>query len=144
MKYLQPVLFLDIDGVLNTTRTFIYVNQNNLPINTLDPVACSLLRYIQQETNCKIVISSTWRILSSLEEISQAIGIGVKDKTPEIPSRHRGSEIDIWMKENYYPPKYAILDDDSDMLESQIEHFVKTEFNDGLLWKHVEKIIRLL
>lgn len=144
MKYLQPVLFLDIDGVLNTTRTFVYVNQNKLPIDTLDPVACSLLKYIQQETNCRFVISSSWRILYSLEEISQAVGIELLDKTPEIASRHRGTEIDIWMKENYYPSKYAILDDDSDMLESQIEHFVKTEFNDGLLWKHVEKIIRLL
>lgn len=144
MKYLQPVLFLDIDGVLNTTRSFIYVKQSNLPIDTLDPVACSLLKYIQEETDCKIVISSTWRILSSLEEISKAVGIKVTDKTPEINSRHRGTEIDLWMQQNYYPPKYVILDDDSDMLESQMSNFVKTEFNEGLLWKHVEKIIQLL
>jgi len=33
-----------------------------------------------------------------------------------------------------------ILDDDSDMLEEQMTHLVKTTFNDGILTKHYIQI----
>lgn len=39
---------------------------------------------------------------------------------------------------------YVILDDDSDMLLSQKEHFVKTSWNTGLLEEHTEQAIKIL
>lgn len=39
---------------------------------------------------------------------------------------------------------YVILDDDSDMLNSQLEHFVKTDIYHGLKEEHVQKAINIL
>lgn len=143
---MQSVLFLDIDGVLNSTRTFVWINQNNLPTDTLDPVSLALLKFIKETTFCKIVVSSSWRVIYTKEEIEKAIGVEVDDLTPILNTkgRIRGNEIDLWMENNYYPSKYAIMDDDSDFLPNQKDHLVKTKFDEGLGWEHAQRVIQLL
>ena len=70
-KYLKEdpskVLFLDIDGVLNSDNFFSSKYHDWLKLSrgehgTLhDPRACVLLGKIKKITNCKIVMSSSWR-----------------------------------------------------------------------------------
>jgi hypothetical protein len=66
----------------------------------------------------------------------------VIDKTPILDCRTRGCEIHQWLKDNikeetygclyfdFY--KYAIIDDDSDMLLQQQDHFFQTDNYAGL------------
>ena len=97
----------------------------------------------------------------------------VIDTTPSLNARigkdpagytvPRGCEIDWWLKnkgdfqrinwskerQQEYIDKskvknYVILDDDSDMLYSQREHFVQTSFKDGLSEKKAIKAIEIL
>lgn len=67
-----------------------------------------------------------------------------RDHTPILNWLPRGIEIQKWIKANVDSASkfhYVILDDDSDMLYGQRDHFVKTSFTYGGLrpW-HREKI----
>jgi len=66
-------------------------------------------------------------------------------KTPISKNRVRGEEIKKWLQEqkdlscNF--KHYVIIDDDSDMLPTQIEHFFQTSWEEGLTKEIVDKII---
>lgn len=156
----QKVIFLDIDGVLNSHRSWMAYNHLDLDevekINKheLDPVAVGNLHRIITETGSRVVISSAWRITHSLEQFRDIFEYygwereWVIDVTPRDPERaHRGTEIEMWMMEHvkdFQNFKYAIIDDDSDMLDYQKSRFVQTEYSDGLLFKHYQKLSELL
>lgn len=104
-------------------------------------------------SQAKIVVSSTWRmhdnwksrILTALR-IADQHGITQDDiigKTPVLNST-RGAEINFWL-ENHTDEEvdFIILDDDSDMLESQMSRFIKCDINEGLgvaQWNEIAKI----
>jgi hypothetical protein len=117
----------------------------------LDPVAIKLLQHLCEEptekdslaSGAKIVISSTWRILRKQEEFEDALGlpvIGMTDKDPGI----RGQQIQRWLAAHPEVTSYAIIDDDSDMLESQAPHFVQTDHEEGMLYAHARQIQKIL
>ena len=84
------VLFLDIDGVLNSVQsTVLNYRKGDKSNKTLDEVACSNLQYvIECVPELKIVLSSTWRKLFSIEWMQEHLrkyGIDsarLIDKTP--------------------------------------------------------------
>lgn len=63
----SKVIFLDIDGVLNSDNFFTSKYHDRLMLSKgehgvmHDPRACALLGKIKKATNCKIVMSSSWR-----------------------------------------------------------------------------------
>ena len=62
----MKILFLDIDGVLNTGQYNKYMIENNLNDfdengSIFDPNAVDNLRLIIDCTNADVIISSTWR-----------------------------------------------------------------------------------
>lgn len=110
-----------------------------------------LLNDLIKETGVKIVVSSTWRSkgLKWLKEVwekekmlGEIIGITPRIMTRDGKSVPRGVEIDEWLLKNNYRhinwsveeqyrymlksgiDSYVILDDDSDMLYNQRNHFV--------------------
>ena len=128
MKETIKVIFLDVDGVLNSYDWF-YSNQknsnkNNKPIAPLDDKAIHILSKIVNSTNAKIVLSSSWRVKSDdsesmleLREKFNEYGISIFDKTGWSRKRKsRGWEIREWLKENrklYNITSFVIIDDDS-------------------------------
>lgn len=56
----------------------------------------------------------------------------------------RGHEIQAWLDKHPEVEKYAILDDDSDMLPEQMPNFFKTTFQNGLLEETMYKVIKHL
>jgi hypothetical protein len=137
------VIFLDIDGVLN--------NQASLAEGIhLLPEKCLLVKRIVEETDAKIVISSTWRIgedIKHLRNILWRSGIprsAIIDKTPIIDDGIRGSEIEEWLKNNNHVIGYIIIDDDSDFFDYQKKFFINTHFTIGITNKDVRKSIELL
>ena len=150
----MKIVFLDIDGVLNSQRTCIafggYPNQpTGFHRDMFDEVAIRLIRGIVKEAGAKIVLSSTWRILNHWNEVGQGLELPIIDATPRLAG-HRGEEIQQWMddyianNENAEITTYAIIDDDSDMLESQLSNFVHTSNFDGFSWENAMQLCRLL
>lgn len=144
------------------------------PFYEFDPKAVARLNRITDETGAKIVLSSTWRHGRTIEQLKDLfVKVGITgeliDKTISINAAGnigytipRGCEIDYWLdkhdfqrinwskktQEEYLAKSqvqnYIILDDDSDMLYNQREHFVKTPHMMGLTDAHVEQSITIL
>lgn len=72
----MKVIFLDIDGVMNSTEEMIALyNQYGSSIdNTLpSPTKCKLLKQLVDETGAKLILSSSWRL--SLNAIQKLIDL---------------------------------------------------------------------
>lgn len=133
---MDPIIFLDIDGILKTPQGDVYWARRGIK-NLVDPdepcishylcpTACSNLQFILDEVSeAKIVITSTWRKyvpLARIKSVLERNGVDptrVIDQTKEIYKGCRGDEIEAWLQQNYgheeSMPKFVILDDDSDM-----------------------------
>lgn len=166
---MSKYLFLDIDGVLNHDTWFnspsYKNNQANWQVSMFDPACVERVNRILQETGAKLVVSSSWRDMKDLPEIFAGVGLPTEfDTTPyaeiiypnafpitdffsdETDIRYwRGSEIKWYLdhnaKEEY---TYCILDDDCDMLEEQLEYFVRTSNPQGLIDELTKKAINIL
>lgn len=145
------VLFLDIDGVLNSHRTA--VGLGGIPwcsdlrtrperMQLLDPVAVGLLRAACAAADLKIVLSSTWRKDAEWTSLGAALDLPIIDRTPTMLGI-RGSEIAAWLDEHPEVESYAIVDDDSDMLPEQMHRFVKTNGAHGYGWEEHIKLCDL-
>ncbi len=149
---MNSYLFLDFDGVLNSEAHFAQFDDRepNRDEN-LDPAAVGRLNRIVSETNCKIVISSTWRHWSSRNNLRALLvrrgfrhEFAVVGTTPWLGGP-RNFEIQSWMDHNgsLTAEQICILDDWEDM--GHLEHrLVKTSWETGLLDEHVERAIAML
>src|SRR3990172_6243079 len=107
------ILFLDLDGCLNSELFFISRQQDIIhkkyPLSELDPNSIQLLNALIKETFSKVVISSTWRLgrtIQQLQDILNAVGFEgeIIGKTPVLNQKGdwvvRGNEIHAWLQEN--------------------------------------------
>lgn len=175
----MKIIFLDIDGVLNSQLWYTKRRNYNhteiskhYPYYEFDPDAISQLNRIVKETNAKIVISSTWRIGRTIEELQDILNnVGFEGDVIDITISFggikgytipRGCEIEHWLESKNFQrinwskevqsdyieksgvSNYIILDDDSDMLYEQREHFIQTTNNTGLDKKIADKAIDTL
>ncbi len=143
----MKVLFLDIDGVLNSERTAHALggfphgfDASNL--EKFDHAAIGLIRRLCEECSVSIVLSSSWRILHSTEEVANGLDLPIFDATPG-GGGHRGTQIKEWLDAHPEITTYAIVDDDSDMLPEQLPHFVHTTCKNGFLLEHYGDLYRL-
>ena len=79
----MKVIFLDIDGVLNCSKTR---NPRKLPY-VVDKRLLALLKRMLKRTGAKIVLSSTWRIDPVGRFAAKHHGIPVYDYSPDIVIR---------------------------------------------------------
>jgi hypothetical protein len=136
----MKVLFLDFDGVLNSASTMKHgVHLCNKRI--------VMLSQLCKELDLKVVISSSWRILYSLSELKEMLhrtGFSgrqrIIDVTNEHNKGHRGTEINEWLTRHPEVTKYAIIDDDRDMLLEQQPYFVRTSWKTGLNQRACSKL----
>lgn len=157
----MKVLFLDIDGVLNSVRSAIALGGYPHPNrdeqaselirseDRFDLVAVGLIRMLCQKTDTKIVLSSTWRYsyqtLEDILDFGKKLDLPIICKTPIIHlSRARGREIDKWLQDHPDVTKFAIVDDDSDMLPEQLPSFVKTDYYEGLSYQNYLQLLEIL
>lgn len=143
-----PVLFLDVDGVLNSVAYYLSrPRQLRSRIAELDPIACQRLHRLLRRTGAVVVLSSAWRKFVSLDEMMSLLRqrgceATIIAATPEL-SGYRGVEIEDWLRDNRWVKRFAIVDDDSDM-EPYMHRFVKTEHAEGLQPRHVQRLEQLL
>lgn len=155
----MKVIFLDIDGVLNSGQYIKALDGDfDAPINQMDPVAVARLNTITDATGAKIVVSSTWRLLFlgkcadplvSLQGCMRTYGItgDVIDMTPNKRNalrNQRGKEIQWWLDNHFgQVEEYVIIDDSTDM-GRLLHKLIRTQFEDGIQDSHVERIIEIL
>lgn len=152
-----PLIFLDVDGVLNNN------SYRTDPPNLICPHNIVNLNKIIEATKAKIVISSSWRetitteFLKSFGCIGEVIGYTPRlsfhcEKEPTYRySVPRGCEIKAWIELNkadlgvkVSKLKYVILDDDSDMLYWQRDKFLWVDPHNGITPSIAHKAIQIL
>ncbi len=164
------VIFLDFDGVLNSHQSFNFWKnkrdqtkwenemysewQGSLKeylAMEFDPIALNNVEdLIRSVPDLKIVVSSTWRLgetVESLQKIlapAKLVSAAVIDVTPRFPGKPRGEEIQDWLNRHPDVTDYVIIDDDSDMLESQKDHFVHTSTLHGFQYGDKLWALRIL
>ncbi len=140
------IIFLDVDGVLNSTASIA------MGVH-LQPEKVMLVDLLAELMDAHIVISSTWRHMWVYRDLVELFRItGIRDAqrivatTPRnIGATCRGEEIQtILDDETYAPDQYVILDDDSDFLPHQMPHLVQTDMRTGMTQDHFHKAIKVL
>ena len=156
------VIFLDVDGVLNSQQLADKIGygghyDENVPAtekNTLwgqDMV--NNLKRIVETTESQIVMSSTWRIYFSTKKFKEMFAVygwedaPIIDRTPG-GYANRGMEINRWLADqqerNIVVENYVILDDFPDFLPEQDSHFVETNPEIGLTDDDAHRAITIL
>lgn len=151
----MKVIFLDIDGVLNSDEYLDKVKNSDIQgiERDVDVEKVKLLKRAIDETGARVVLSSSWRYTKNaryLKELLANYGIRV-DSTPYIQDI-RGLEIKKWLSENQGVEDFIILDDEifDSFDEELIKKLVKVSngngrsLGEGLLPKDVDEIIERL
>lgn len=162
----MKVLFLDIDGVLNSERYHHSYEWKNIsskinngeqkysPHFLIDKKSIEVLNnLIKSMPDLSIIISSTWKRYGRYEQTKKYLVQNefqfesqIIDCTPELNSLKycRGDEIQLWLNKHLDVSNYCIVDDDNDMLSTQLENFVQINSKVGLTEEDCEEIKRIL
>lgn len=146
---IERVLFLDIDGVLQSRRSIVAYGRGANPHRPypLDEVAVRLMQRTVEETGAYVVISSSWRGGGPAQAAAWFASYGWYDAPiiGETPPRTnyreqcRGDVIQEWLKGREVGC-YVIVDDD--MLDGQPRVHVDGE--EGYRWEDHERAVSLL
>ena len=140
-------MFLDYDGVVNTpmwnekgTRCT-YNFPHHGKVNNFQAV--QWVSEFCQQYKYDIVVTSTWRMDSNYKDC--LVNGGLRDtirilgKTPILPGECRGQEVRNYLDKHPEIKYYIIIDDEDDMLNEQLSHFVQTNPNFGFGLSDFEK-----
>lgn len=141
-KSVMNIIFLDVGGVLNSAK--------ELSEGPFSKISLNVLKRIVDETNAKIVVISSWRLLEFSRKIllSELEKYHLKESvigmTPHLPS-NREEEIMTYLKSNEFPNlNFIILDDQVIEYQDLEEHVIKIDPYFGLNEEHLETCIHLL
>lgn len=147
-KNFSQVIFLDVDGVLNSQRSLLAfggwpnVGKKN-SWDRMDDVAVRLIRGLSGAANAPIVMSSAWRVGDNWKLFAEKFNLNIIDKTGQ-ESGKRGDQIKAWLERNPHVNNYAIIDDSTDMLVEQLPYFVMVNPEDGLRVKDMVIAAKIL
>jgi len=110
----MKVIFLDIDGVLNCTRT---ENPRKFPY-IVDSVLLARFTRLIDLTGAEVVLSSTWRYDPAGVFSAKYYGVPFIDVTPDMPNRPRREEVLSWLKQHPEVERFIVIDDEDDQLDS--------------------------
>lgn len=133
MEKFPNIVFLDIDGVLNSqlfyqerfrersNRDTIITDEEIYLHDNIDKKAVSFLNNLCKDIDAKVVISSTWRKNRTVEDLQQLFKIvggtfDIIDKTLFLDMSHlaigtsipRGFEIEVWLRSNINFDKHGM------------------------------------
>lgn len=168
---MNKIIFLDIDGVLNTEYYQDVLQYKGKPWQDeygalFDPKAVAGLKRIIEATGAEIVIESSWKYLglNKLKKLwtHRKLPGKVIDITPSLISDKyllelnlseseidmnisKGIEIASWLMDNdIKDAKYVIIDDEYVIMESQLPNFILTNPYEGITNTQVVNAISIL
>lgn len=156
------IIFLDIDGVLNTER-FQTIQVKNCECDwheaqfNFDPICMNNLKEIINKFDAYVVITSTWRYWRDkngqpwTELIGNFNKYNIKERIIDIIpilSKYnselcRGDEIKEWLKNHNDISNFVIIDDENDMLDLS-NKLVQCDYITGLTDTIKEKCFEIL
>jgi hypothetical protein len=164
MERKPPILFLDIDGVLND-----HTWHQPADSTTIDKPCMNWLNKNIAETDCDIVISSAWRYLilgramtslgfyqmlrtHGLDKNACIVGLTHSDEVRNIDGvfasqeSNRGQQIQSWLDMYGFGRPYCVVDDRDDLgiRELHGDAFVKTDPNLGMTYDDMKIIVEKL
>lgn len=150
MQRIEPIvaLLLDFDGVILCGRYFrealarqFQHPSNSTPANEdLCPKCCAQLQFVLNEVpEAKVVISSSWRLHFTMEQLKAKLslhgidGSRIIDRTPlaNESQRPRGDDISAFLALHPKVRTFAIVDDNDDM-GPHSGRLVQTDYDEGL------------
>lgn len=143
----HKIIFLDIDGVMNSVNT--RPQDPRGLVDYLDPRNVSVLNAIVEATGAVVVVSSTWRLSTSFAVLKASFAeagcvaeiVGV---TPDIDGRQRVLEVAAWLEQQATPPaRFVVLDDDFAM-PAFPDKFVRTSKQYGLCARDIPAVLKIL
>lgn len=163
---MNNVIFLDIDGVLNS-NFWNDSHQKEISDGTLiDTEKIRLLAKLVRKTNSKIILHSGWKFWfdsnlrptrkesENLSRLLQQEGIMINGMTPDFSTEEirkskkfslvKASEILAWLADHKEVDKWIVIDD-LDLHNPEIEmHQIKTDSSIGLTIEDIQKAEKLL
>ena len=164
---MRPIVFLDIDGVLNTSKnyeeweeamresgkavTFASSPDDSLVHLLFDPALVNRLNTLTEDTGAEIVVSSSWRNLYSdfddLVSVLRSVGVlaPIIDRTLSrgFGRGERGDQVAEWIRENEFEGPFVCLDDGDDF-EAVWDNFVHVNPSKGLTLDDVYRAYKIL
>jgi hypothetical protein len=148
----NPIIFLDIDGVLLPGRWIKWRPPN---AQRFDYRCCCNLANIVLQTGARVVLSSTWRTLVGCIKMEKLIrdcgghGVRIIAKTPvwgDLNTGYptRGEEITRWLDVTRKPLTVLAIDDEDDGITAAGIPLLLTTFHHGLTAKLADEAIRRL
>ncbi|WP_234121880.1 HAD domain-containing protein [Clostridium hydrogenum] len=157
----MKVIFLDIDGVLNSEGFL-----NNNPNQAIDRKGVGILKNIVDKTGAVIVMSSGWRLWfddnmlpqdgysQCLYEILCEFNIKLFGKTPDFSTEEirtrktfshvKAKEITAWLNDHEVVEKYVVIDD-LDLKNEEINaHLVKINGQVGITEEDARCVIDMI
>ena len=144
------IIFLDIDGVLNSDTYHKSVNTKVKDWRRFDPHTVKMIKTLAEDFNTKIVISSLWRFVAKKQLAHELNKSGLIKylhtdwSTPVIEPPHRGKEIKMWLASHPAISDFLIIDDDEDILTEHNSKFIRTSMSDGFQEEHYYKAREIL
>lgn len=154
------LIFLDIDGVLNTTNA--RVTRYEVRESNVEALGMLAERFGKKGYNVKLILSSTWRLgyerevercspqIQKLIAKLARVGLSIYDRTPVYKECTRDVEIRRYLR-GYQPEEeafeYIILDDDASVFDVDAikeMNFYRVSEHKGLTRTDVEKLVKLL
>ena len=158
----MKVIFLDIDGVLNSISCKVKIEG----FDFVEDEKVALLKEIIDLTGAKVVLSSTWRYgwyaMEHIENPDEGdlrdirMFEALRDKLLDFDiellgytedfERH-GAEISAWLKNWQGEPieAYAVLDDmGGNEIQPHCKYLVQTSMTHGLQAKYIKKVLKIL
>lgn len=164
---MKKIIFLDIDGVLNSNRYFEseeYIaasgNLSDAQVMLikhelhLDPEAIKLINELVDTSGAEVVISSTWKIKYDVDELNKMLGdrgatFKAVGRTPQVQHRFsehvpRGKEIQAYLDSLTEKPDTFVIIDDRDDMNQLFKYLVKTGWQNGFMRHHLDKALKIL
>lgn len=152
------LIFLDVDGVLNTSNSF--DTKYELYENNVVAFGELVRRFEARGQKCTVILTSTWRLgyEKEFEKCSEQVqrlilklgevGVKIDGRTPIYKNQTRDVEIMRYIREYELRNEeytYIVLDDDVTEFDAQAlrgMNFYRVNQHTGLTMKDVEKIER--
>lgn len=130
-------IFTDIDGVLNPHWKTKWSKSS-----------IQIYNQICQEYDLKPVITSTWRINHTKEQLQkifyeQGIEVEIYDYTPHLDQKDRGLEIKEWLSNNKVD-NYVVIDDIVHNITPHVDNVIKVRNWVGLTTEEYIEIKKIL
>lgn len=159
----RRILFLDLDGVLASIDFLCDLEKRKkYPEGEgfIDPEKVALLNQLS-DLGVEVVISSSWGTTADEPLIACGLKLPIVGHTSHFHSDDkyeyvcRGNEIERWLlmnlgmstkwgPQNFDITKYAIVDDDDDMLYGQRFNFLKINRDTGITQEDIDKLKDIL